>query len=435
VSTKQGAAGADAGRMGAVIVTVEPEGRQRMALREAGGRTLLGHVVAAVGRLTGRDTIVAIVDQGGEAALATMGIQLEKLQAGDGFGQALGAAVGRWEGLDSVVVIAGDVARIQPETLEELAGRHGSDGAAMTMAKIESGESGPHGAAVCVVKTALLRAHLELKAADLESAIAQLADALRAAGRRVVEHTLKAPASEVERVRTIPELVDLDRRMRIAKADKLMAEGVTIFLPETCVIDAEVEVGAETVIEPFVQLRGKTKIGARSRIRSYSVIENCEIGSRVLVLPGCIMADSTVGDGARLGPYSHLRPGCAIGEDAHVGNFVETKKARLGKGAKANHLTYLGDVEVGAKTNIGAGVITCNYDGMHKHLTRIGEGVFVGSDTTLVAPVTLEDGAYVGAGSCITKDVPAGALAVGRARQVIKEGWAEARRERQKSQK
>jgi bifunctional UDP-N-acetylglucosamine pyrophosphorylase/glucosamine-1-phosphate N-acetyltransferase len=135
-----------------------------------------------------------------------------------------------------------------------------------------------------------------------------------------------------------------------------------------------------------------------------------------------------------IGPFAHLRTGSVIGPDAHVGNFVETKKTRLGKGAKANHLSYIGDAEVGEGSNIGAGVITCNYDGVEKHITRIGKGVFVGSDSTLVAPVTVEDGAFIGAGSCITKDVPAGALAVGRARQVTKEGWAAARRARQKTQ-
>jgi bifunctional UDP-N-acetylglucosamine pyrophosphorylase / glucosamine-1-phosphate N-acetyltransferase len=213
-----------------------------------------------------------------------------------------------------------------------------------------------------------------------------------------------------------------------------MACGVTIFRPDTCVIDADVEIEPDTIIEPFVQLLGHTRIGAESHIRSYSVIENCTVGDHVLVLPGCIMTDSSVADGAKIGPYSHLRAGSVIGEEAHVGNFVETKKARLGKGVKASHLTYLGDTEVGAKTNIGAGVITCNYDGVHKHTTRIGEGVFVGSDSTLVAPVAIADGAYIGAGSCITKDVPAGALAVGRARQVTKEGWAVARRARRKAQ-
>ena len=164
------------------------------------------------------------------------------------------------------------------------------------------------------------------------------------------------------------------------------------------------------------------------------MIENCTLGNDVLIRQSCVLADSTVADGARIGPFAHLRPGCEIGEDAHVGNFVETKKARLGKGAKASHLTYLGDAEIGEGTNIGAGTITCNYDGVNKHLTRIGKDAFVGSDTTLVAPVTVEDGAYIGAGSCITKDVPAGALAVGRGHQVTKEGWAEARRARREKE-
>ncbi len=147
-----------------------------------------------------------------------------------------------------------------------------------------------------------------------------------------------------------------------------------------------------------------------------------------LLRPGCILEDSRVGPNAILGPYSHLRPGSDIGEDAHVGNFVETKKIKLGKGSKANHLTYLGDAEIGAGVNIGAGTITCNYDGSHKHTTVIEDGAFIGSDTTLVAPVRVGKGAYVGAASCITSDVPADALAIGRAPQVVKEGWASAKR-------
>jgi len=148
----------------------------------------------------------------------------------------------------------------------------------------------------------------------------------------------------------------------------------------------------------------------------------------VLVRQNCVLSESSVGDGAKIGPFAHLRPESEIGEDAHIGNFVETKKAKVGKGAKASHLTYLGDAEVGEGTNIGAGVITCNYDGVHKHRTHIGKASFVGSDSTLVAPVDIGDGAYVGAGSCITKDVPAGALAVGRSRQTNIEGWVEARK-------
>jgi bifunctional UDP-N-acetylglucosamine pyrophosphorylase/glucosamine-1-phosphate N-acetyltransferase len=208
-----------------------------------------------------------------------------------------------------------------------------------------------------------------------------------------------------------------------------MADGVTIFFPHTCVIDNDVEIAADTVIEAYVQILGKTRIGANCRIRSYSVIRDSEIADGVVVRNGCMIDDSKVEPRAILGPYSHLRPGSEIGEAAHVGNFVETKKVKLGKGSKANHLTYLGDAEIGAGVNIGAGTITCNYDGAKKHTTVIEDGVFVGSDSTLVAPVKIGKGAYVAAASCITYDVPEDALALGRARQVTKEGWAKAKRE------
>ena len=177
-----------------------------------------------------------------------------------------------------------------------------------------------------------------------------------------------------------------------------------------------------------MQLLGHTKIGAECVIRSYSVIENCTLANGVLVRQSSILTDSTVGAGAKIGPFAHLRPLSEIGEDAHVGNFVETKKSKLGQGAKVNHLSYIGDAEIGERTNIGAGTITCNYDGVHKHRTRIGKNAFIGSDSTLVAPVEVGDGAYVGAGYCITRDVPADSLAVSRARQVVKEGWAAAKR-------
>jgi bifunctional UDP-N-acetylglucosamine pyrophosphorylase/glucosamine-1-phosphate N-acetyltransferase len=227
---------------------------------------------------------------------------------------------------------------------------------------------------------------------------------------------------------TIAEKIAHQEAQRAAAANRLLAAAVAIYKPETCAIDPEVEVGAETIIEPYVQLLGKTRIGSGCRIRSFSVIENCTLGDGVLIRQHCVLEDSEVANQAQIGPFAHLRPGSEIGEGAHVGNFVETKKAKLGKGAKANHLSYLGDAEIGEGTNIGAGTITCNYDGVHKHATRIGNRVFVGSDTSLVAPVTIGDGAFIGAGSCITKDVPADALAVARGRQVTKEGWAAARR-------
>ena len=234
---------------------------------------------------------------------------------------------------------------------------------------------------------------------------------------------------------TRAEMMMLDARLRLAKCRELLDAGVTVFYPHTCVIDSDVEVGADTVIEPFVQLLGHTKIGADCRIRSYSVITNSIIDDRVTVRPGTIMEESRVGAEAVIGPYTHMRPGSEVGEGAHLGNFVETKKVKLGKGSKANHLTYLGDAEIGEGVNIGAGTITCNYDGVNKHQTLIEDGVFVGSDSTLVAPVKIGRGAYVAAASCITEDVPPDSLALGRARQSVKEGWARTKREAQKEKR
>jgi bifunctional UDP-N-acetylglucosamine pyrophosphorylase/glucosamine-1-phosphate N-acetyltransferase len=215
------------------------------------------------------------------------------------------------------------------------------------------------------------------------------------------------------------------------KCNELMAVGVSIYRPETCVIDPDVEIGADTIIEPFVQVLGKTRVGSDCRVRSYSVISDSTLGDHVLVRHGCIIDQSQIGAGALLGPYSHLRPASDIGAGAHVGNFVETKKTKLGRGSKANHLTYLGDAEIGEGVNVGAGTITCNYDGVNKHTTTIEDGAFIGSDSTLVAPVRIGKRAYVAAGSSITDDVPEDSLALGRAHQTVKEGWARRRREKQ----
>jgi bifunctional UDP-N-acetylglucosamine pyrophosphorylase/glucosamine-1-phosphate N-acetyltransferase len=224
-------------------------------------------------------------------------------------------------------------------------------------------------------------------------------------------------------------MAELDREMRARKCTELMAAGVTIFKPETCLIDTTVSVGTDTIIEPFVQLLGATRIGSDCRIRSYSVITDCELADGVTVRQGCVMEKSTVASGAVLGPYSHVRPQTEIGPECHVGNFVETKKTKMGRGSKANHLTYLGDAVIGENVNVGAGTITCNYDGVHKHTTTIEDGAFIGSDSTLVAPVKIGRGAYVGAAACITEDVPEDALAIARARQIMKEGWAKQKRQ------
>ena len=257
-----------------------------------------------------------------------------------------------------------------------------------------------------------------------------MAAILRKAKERVVAVAAADP-TEVLGGNTRAELVEIDQHLRLAKCHQLMRDGATIFYPQTCVIDTDVEIGADTVIEPFVQILGNSRVGSDCRIRSYSVIRNTVIEDGVMVLPGCVMDDSHVERGAVVGPYSRLRPGSEIGENAHVGNFVETKKTRLGKGSKANHLSYLGNAEIGEGVNVGAGTITCNYDGVHKHTTVIEDGVFVGSDSTLVAPVRVGKDAYIGAASCVTRDVPEGALAIGRARQIIKTGWVKQKREAQ----
>ncbi len=442
--------------------------RHPKVLHEIGGRPLLAHVVATARRVVAPQNIFAIIGHEAErveAALRASGINFVLQTDQLGTGHAIMQARSALQGFAHVLVLSGDVPLIQAQTIDRLRDFHINSDAAMTVLTARpddptgygrifrrmlhgrttdeleriveqnslTGDEGGQGevnSGIYAFATRPLFHHIDRLTTDnsaREFYLTDMAAILGAAGERVM--ALAADdSSEVLGVNTRMELAELDARLRARKAHELMAAGTTIFRPETCDIDADVEVGGDTVIEPFVQLIGKTKIGSDCRIRSYSVISNCEIGDGVLIRPGCILEDSVVRNGAELGPYSHLRPGCDIGERAHVGNFVETKKTRLGKGSKANHLTYLGDAEVGEGVNVGAGTITCNYDGVAKYPTIIEDGVFVGSDATLVAPVRLGKGSYVGAASCITEDVPPDALAIGRGRQVNKPGWAAERR-------
>jgi bifunctional UDP-N-acetylglucosamine pyrophosphorylase/glucosamine-1-phosphate N-acetyltransferase len=248
-------------------------------------------------------------------------------------------------------------------------------------------------------------------------------------GRKPVATHTVAWADEIRGINSRTELAEVSKMVRQQKNEELMAAGVTLIDPATTYIDADVVVGADTVIHPCVFLEGNTRIGSACEIHAGARIVNSTLGDRVCVRNHTVVSDSTVAAGAFLGPFAHIRPGSNVGEDVHIGNFVELKKTTVGKGAKANHLAYLGDAEIGEKTNVGAGTITCNYDGERKHQTVIGKGVFVGSNSTLVAPVTLADGSYIAAGSAVTTDVPAGSLAIGRARQENKAGWVEKRRE------
>ncbi|MGH9535708.1 MAG: bifunctional UDP-N-acetylglucosamine diphosphorylase/glucosamine-1-phosphate N-acetyltransferase GlmU, partial [Terriglobales bacterium] len=237
-------------------------------------------------------------------------------------------------------------------------------------------------------------------------------------------------ADEILGVNDRRELAEVDRRLRRRKAQTLMVQGVTIYSPGTVSVDAEAEAGEDTILEPGVQLRGRTRIGRNGRIGAYSVLTDCWLDDDVTVLPHCVLDGARVGAGARVGPFTRLRDEADIAPGAHLGNFVEVKKSRIGAGAKAMHLAYVGDAQVGARVNIGAGTITCNYDGERKHPTAIGDDTFIGSNSTLVAPLEIAAGAYVAAGSVITEAVPEGALALGRGRQVNKPGWVAKRKKK-----
>ena len=234
--------------------------------------------------------------------------------------------------------------------------------------------------------------------------------------------------TELLGINTRVELAVADRILRTRKAHELMLAGVTMEFPETITIDPDVEVGQDCTIASGVQLRGKTRIGRDCHIGVGSILRDCELGNGVSILPYVVADQSKFGDGADAGPFARLRMNAEAEAGTHIGNFVELKKTRLGSGSKASHLTYLGDATIGADTNIGAGTITCNYDGQKKNPTVIGEGAFIGSNSTLIAPLTIESGAYIAAGSTITKDVAEDALALGRAHQVEKPGWAKRRR-------
>jgi bifunctional UDP-N-acetylglucosamine pyrophosphorylase / glucosamine-1-phosphate N-acetyltransferase len=441
-------------------------------LHEVGGKPLLAHVIAAATKVVPASDVFAIIGHEADrvrAAVAASGIGFVLQHEQRGTGHALMVAREALAPYDLVIVLYGDAPLITSQTIERLRDFHLSAKAAMTVltARLEK----PHGYGRIVRKkagSADVKAIVEQK--DLSPAqqkiheinsgfyafdaqalfgridklstdnhhgelyLTDMAAILAKAKERVVAVQAR-DAHEVLGGNTRAELSEIDQHMRLAKCRQLMDQGVTILFPETCVIDSEVEVGADTVIEPSVQLRGNTRVGSDARIGSYSVILSCDIGDEVLIQAGCVLEHSVIKARVSLGPYSHLRPGCEICEDAHIGNFVELKKTRVGKGSKANHLTYLGDTEVGEKTNIGAGTITCNYDGVNKHKTVIEDGVFIGSDSILIAPVRIGKGAYVAAATTVTEDVPPDSLALGRARQIVKEGWAKTKREKAKAQK
>jgi bifunctional UDP-N-acetylglucosamine pyrophosphorylase / glucosamine-1-phosphate N-acetyltransferase len=246
---------------------------------------------------------------------------------------------------------------------------------------------------------------------------------LRAAGQPVAALAAPDPAEGLG-VNSMAELAEATRTWRRRRTEALMAAGVGIEDPDTTYVGLDVVVEPDALLRPSTVLEGRTLVRAGASVGPFARLVDTEIGPDAHVLDHCLLVDSVIGAAAAIGPFAHLRPGSRVGAKAKVGNFVELKKTHLGDGSKAPHLSYIGDATVGPGVNIGAGTITCNYDGASKFPTRIEAGAFIGSDTTLVAPVTIGEGAYIGAGSAITEDVPAGALALGRARQVVKPGWA-----------
>jgi bifunctional UDP-N-acetylglucosamine pyrophosphorylase/glucosamine-1-phosphate N-acetyltransferase len=248
----------------------------------------------------------------------------------------------------------------------------------------------------------------------------------RARGRRV--ETVSAPAEDIRGINSRNDLAAIERILRRAKNAALMVAGVTLDDPDTTYVDLDVQVGPDTILSPGVRLAGKTTIGRGCRIHGGVRIVDSKIDDDCTVLDHTVITDSTLAASATVGPFAHLRMGAVVGDHAKVGNFVEMKKTVLGPGSKSMHLAYLGDATIGRNVNVGAGTITCNYDGHTKAVTRIEDGAFIGSDTQLVAPVTVGRGAYVGTGTTIREDVPPGALAVSAGKQRNIEGWVEKKR-------
>ena len=364
----------------------------------------------------------------------------------------------------NVLILSGDVPLPRVETLRRLLDEHDRQQNALTMLTMKPSDPAKYGRILRDADGSVLRIVEAKDATDEEKRIdevnagmyvfdaADLFSHLRkitpnnAQGEYYLTDVVSMIREKGDRVGAVVvddplEATGVDSRAQLAVAEaeiqrrvleRLMSEGVTFRNPSTVVIDSTVAIGADTVVYPFVTLEGTTKIGRDCVIEPNVHLMNVTVGNDVHVKTGTVAEDAVIEDEAAVGPYAHLRPGTRLGKHVKVGNFVETKKAVFGEGAKASHLSYIGDAEVGADVNIGAGTITCNYDGVNKHKTVIEDGVFIGSDTQLVAPVRVGKGAYVGAGSTITKDVPPDALALSRVPQKTVEGWAVKRRERLK---
>jgi bifunctional UDP-N-acetylglucosamine pyrophosphorylase / glucosamine-1-phosphate N-acetyltransferase len=431
-------------------------------LHRAGGRSLVEHVVRACARLGGKKTVAVVGHQAEQVASVVAPLDVETVlqQPQHGTGHAMQVARRALGRAKTALVLPGDAPLVRPETLKAMLATHRAGNAAATVLSAVVADPSGYGRVVrksettisaIVEESQLNEEQREINEINssiycfslekLWPALGQvkpnnkhreiyLTDAigvLTAKGETVLAQ-VAADSREVLGCNTRADLAEVDRILREWKRAALMDSGVTMQLPETVLIDPDVAVGEDTILEPGVQLLGKTKIGARCTIRTGSILSDMLVGDDVTVEPHCVAAQSRLDDRVIIGPFARLRPGNHLKADARIGNFVELKKSTVGEGTKAMHLTYLGDTKIGKKTNVGAGTITCNYDGFHKYPTTIGNKVFIGSDSTLVAPVRVGDGAYVAAGSTITDNLPGDALAIARGRQVNKPGWAAKKR-------
>jgi len=432
-------------RFAAIILAAGEGTRMRSArpkvLHEIAGRAMIAHVVGALCPLDPAETVVVLGRDMEEVAKAVapamVAIQPEPRGTGDAVRAAQPALAGKLAALDTVLVLFGDAPLLQPDTVARLLAAR-KDGAAVAVAGMRPDDPTPYGrlieddaggiARIVEAKDATpdertiglcnggimaidarlvfdLVSRLGNDNAKGEYYLTDIVALARADGRacRLVE----LPAEELAGVNTRAELAAAEAVMQCRLRTRAMANGATLIAPDTVFLSADTSFGRDVVVEPNVIFGPGVSVGDDVRIRSFSHLDGAEIGR-----------------GAIVGPYARLRPGAVLEADVHVGNFVEIKASRLGVGAKASHLTYLGDSDVGAGTNIGAGTITCNYDGFNKFRTKIGAGAFIGSNAALVAPVSIGDGAIVAAGSVVTRDVPADALTIARGSQVDKPGRA-----------
>jgi bifunctional UDP-N-acetylglucosamine pyrophosphorylase/glucosamine-1-phosphate N-acetyltransferase len=436
-------------------------------LHQLGGVPMIEYVLAAARPLNPASTVVVVGHQADavKSALAqysglTFVVQTPQLGTGHALlttEPALAKASG------TVILLSGDVPMLSPETVKRLADHHVSTGAAATVLTavvdhpdgygrivrvgekiariVEEKDATPAERKIREINSGVYAFALDglfesLREIAAENAqgeyyLPDLVAIFRRHGRRVETMAIKT-ADEIKGINSRGELAAMSQKLREQKNAGLMDAGVTLEDPATAYIAPGVEIGPDTIVHPAVTISGATVVGSRCEIHSGARIVNSTIGDDVTILDHSIITDSTIAAGATVGPFAHLRAGAAVRAGAKVGNFVELKNTVLGAGSKSMHLAYLGDAVIGERVNIGAGTITCNYDGKAKNLTTIEDGAFVGSDSQLVAPVTIGQGAYVGSGSTIRENVPPGALAVSAGKQRNIEGWVEEKKKRSK---